>query len=360
MESVFHLCRHLVEAGCSVRVLTTDANGRNAVLDVEKDREVEVVPGLPVRYCPRMMLSSVSPALLSNLSSYVRWADTVHLTAVYSFPTIPTLWSCKRLRKPVVWSPRGSLQRWEGTRRPSAKFLWEAVCLRAAPGRVCLHTTSADERRETLARFPSLKTALIPNGVEIPTELHRSDRNGPLRLLSIGRLDPKKGVENLLLACNLLHQRGTVAFSLTLAGSGDPPYEAKLRALIRELRLQGHVAMVGPVIGDSKRETFERSDVMVLPSHTENFGLVVAEALAHGVPVIASKGSPWSELESVGCGLHVENSPESLARSVERMAELPLREMGSRGRAWMQREFDWKAVAARTLALYREVRADPP
>ena len=94
---------------------------------------------------------------------------------------------------------------------------------------------------------------------------------------------------------------------------------------------------------------------MIAPSYTENFGLVVAEALGHAVPVIVSRGTPWRRVEEIGCGLWVENDPESLAAAIQRISGMPLREMGLKGREWMQREFDWDSVASRMINVYRSL-----
>src|SRR5207249_1017724 len=91
---------------------------------------------------------------------------------------------------------------------------------------------------------------------------------------------------------------------------------------------------------------------LVVPSHTENFGNVVAEGLAHAVPVIVSTGTPWRRLEEVGCGLWVNNDPESLAKAIEQMGRMPLREMGNRGHDWMQREFSWDKRTREMLTCY--------
>ena len=93
----------------------------------------------------------------------------------------------------------------------------------------------------------------------------------------------------------------------------------------------------------------------MLPSFRESFGIVIAEALAHGVPVIAGRGTPWPRLEEEGAGLWVKHDPESLAAAMDRISAMPLREMGRRGRAWMEREYSWDLVAERTIDLYRRV-----
>jgi glycosyltransferase involved in cell wall biosynthesis len=113
--------------------------------------------------------------------------------------------------------------------------------------------------------------------------------------------------------------------------------------------------MVGAVEGEIKQSLFENTDIVIVPSHTENFGMVIAEALAHGVPVVASKGTPWKRVEEIGCGLWVENDPESLAKAIERMTRMPLREMGERGRKWMQNDFTWDSKAKSMIKLFRSL-----
>jgi len=352
--TVLHLCEALVRAGCDVRVLTTDADGPRKVLNVDKKREVQFSERLRVRYCRRSMPDAVSIPLLRLLPRYVRWADVVHLTAIYSFPTIPTLMAAKISNKPLVWSPRGSLQRWEGSTRPQVKAVWERICRAAAPDKLILHATSLEEAEESRSHFPSAATNVIANGVDIPT-VNRSKRPGEaLRVLYLGRLHPKKGIDNLLAACKLLESRG-VRFTLTIAGSGDESYETTLKLEIDRLGLSDSVKMIGAVEGEAKRATFENADLVVVPSYTENFGMIVAEALAHAVPVVASKGTPWQRLEEIGCGLWVENDRETLADAITRISRLPLEEMGQKGRRWMVDEFSWDRIASEMLDCYRSL-----
>jgi hypothetical protein len=160
---VYTLCRYLVRTGCQVRVLTTNANGPDAVLNVPTDRDV-LLDGVSVRYCPRFGAENTSIDLLRRLPSAIAWADVVHLTAVYSFPTIPVLALARMARKPVVWSPRGSLQRWQGSTNLRAKMVWERLCTLFAPQYLTLHVTSAEEAEERGAgsgelRRPSFRTA---------------------------------------------------------------------------------------------------------------------------------------------------------------------------------------------------------
>ena len=243
VESAYQFARHLARAGAAVRVLTTDANGSGRKLDSAEKAPYALGQGFEVRYCGRLARQSVSLELLGALAEQVRWADVVHLHAAYSFPTIPTLLAARMLERPVVWTPHGALQRWSGSRRVRFKSLWEEVCNLVAPRGLVLHLTSESEVEETRARFPRATIELIPNGVEIPQSLHREPRGARLRLGFVGRLDPKKGIENLLAACRMLKERSGPVFSLAIAGSGSSDYEAKLRREIDHLDLSNEVVL---------------------------------------------------------------------------------------------------------------------
>lgn len=359
VESVFRLCRGVAGGECCVKVLTTDSNGFGQLLNVDIKNDVKLADFFLVRYCHRIFQESVSPSFLRWLPSYVRWADVIHLTAVYSFPTLPALFLCKLSNKPVVWSPRGSLQRWQGSSKTLLKGYWEKLCYLVAPNRLVLHVTSEDEAQASLYRFPGIKTVVIPNGVEVPKQVTNVPRNGLLRLGYLGRIDPKKGIENLLIACEMLLFDKAFPLLLTIGGTGNLSYTKTIYKFIEKLHLPPHVKIVGHIDGDKKRDFFENIDILLLPSHTENFGLVVAEALAHSVPVIASKGTPWKRVEEVGCGLWVDNNPGSLAKAIIHMSQMPLLEMGKKGQEWMKQEFSWAHVAKKMKLLYEELAMKP-
>jgi glycosyltransferase involved in cell wall biosynthesis len=355
VQSTFHLCRKLADLGCAVKVLTTNANGPTSVLDVPTDREVEVAPGVRVLYTRRVW-ADYSLAMLAKIPGMVRWADVVHLTSVYSAPVIPTMLAARLLGKPMVWSPRGSLQRWSGSTRVRLKDGWDAVCRMVQPRNTVMHVTAEEEASESLLRYPKIQAAIIPNGVDVPATLDRKSGNGTLRLVFLGRLHPKKGIENLLDAVATL--RG-LEWSLAIAGKGDHDYTESIGRRIADLGLTGRASMVGEVVGEEKKRLLENSDLAVFPSFTENFGLVIAEALAHGVPVIASKATPWAKLENRGCGLWVDNDAATVAEAIRRMTRMPMAEMGERGREWMIAEYSWERAAASTAAVYARLTGAP-
>lgn len=359
IQSVYTLCRYLVQTGCEVRVLTTNTNGPDAVLDVPTDRDV-ILSGVKVRYCARFGAEHASLDLLRHLPSAIAAADIVHLTAVYSFPTIPVLTLANLLGKPVVWSPRGSLQRWEGSTKTHVKTVWERLCTLVSPRSLTLHVTSEEEAEESAAKIHGAATAIIPNGVEIPPSVMQEPGNGELRLVYLGRLHQKKGLENLIDACSkLLQQAPGLRWTLKIAGTGEPAYVESLQRRIEASGVHRQVRMIGEVVGEAKTRFFAAADLLLMPSHTENFGMVVVEALAHGVPAVASTGSPWKRLETTGCGFWVANDPETLTRTILGASRAPLQTMGNAGREWMLREFSWTRRAAETAELYTRLTRKP-
>lgn len=353
--SVYQLCNHLVQLpGVRLRALTTDTSGpRSQDRLSEGQRRSDQFPGYEVVFCRKLGGVDFTPSLWLRVWSLVAWAHVVHLTAVYSSTTFPTLLAARLLGKPVVWSPRGALQRWAGSRRSALKWLWERACsLLLSRDRTLLHVTSEEEGSESATRLRGIRILQIPNGVESPDTIPERAwaPGGCLRLLYLGRLDEKKGIENLLHAVAALPKGHAV---LRICGVGEFRYTASLRALVATLGLEGRVEFAGAVEGTAKAEALIGSDVCIVPSYTENFGIVVTESLAHGTPVIASRGTPWRELERVRAGSWVQNDPPSLATAIQTLRGADLREMGLRGRQWMIAEFSWQSVAHRMLDAYR-------
>jgi glycosyltransferase involved in cell wall biosynthesis len=342
----------------TLRVLTTNTNGPNSRLRLKIEEFPKRLPaGFDVYYCKTVIGADISASMLLMLWKLIGWADVVHLNAVYSPPTIPVLGISKIRRKPVVWSTRGSLQRWQGTTKRRTKSAWEHVCNSfCSPERVLIHATSEQERAESLARIPNASSFVIPNGVDFPNHGNGRPANGldKLRLLYLGRLHPIKGIENLLQAVALTDR----SVELAIYGDGESGYRESLESLAKQLKIGDRVTFYGQVDSeDLKNEIFLAADLVVAPSFSEAFCMVIAEALAHGVPVIASTGTPWQDVETFGCGLWVANDPPALAAAIEKASSLPLTEMGRRGRQWMKEDYSWSSVAERMAGKYRQAIA---
>ena len=136
--------------------------------------------------------------------------------------------------------------------------------------------------------------------------------------------------------------------------NGDEDID-RLRELAKTLNVEEVFDFVGRVDQKDLPVYYNAADVCVVPSHSENFCMVVAEALAYGLPVIASQGTPWQAIEERACGLWVANDPQSLVRAILIIRKMNLAHMGRCGRAWMRGEFGWDVVADNMLGLYRSL-----
>jgi glycosyltransferase involved in cell wall biosynthesis len=335
--------------GFALRVLTTDAAGPAVAERVRR------VP-LPYRvnYARRIAGHSIAPGLLARLPAAMIWADVVHLTGTYSFPTLPVLGLARAMGKPLVWSPRGALQAtqdWPDAPRIRIKHWFEKTAQQLRPSGTVLHVTASMEATQSVARLTGIQTAIIPNCVTIPPDVSRCFRpQGALRLMYLGRLHPKKGIDLLIAAL-------PVQATLDIYGTGEAAHEASLRSAAQgNPRIRFH----GDVQGHAKAQAFARADLFVLPSHSENFAITVAEALAHGVPVLTTTGTPWQRLDMIGAGTCIDLARDDLATAITRLAMDDLAAMGARGRDWMIRDFSPDAMVAAFATLYRALVTGEP
>ncbi|ARU01553.1 glycosyltransferase [Yoonia vestfoldensis] len=335
-----------------LRVLTTDAAG-----PALRDRLRQMPLPYRVDYTRRIAGHAVAPGLLARLPAAMLWADVVHLTGTYSFPTLPVLALARILRKPLVWSPRGALQAtqaWPDAPHLRAKHLFEQAANMLRPAQTILHVTAPLEAAQSLARLPHIQTTVIPNSVTIPPVTRRPYRpRGLLRLIYLGRLHPKKGLDLLIAAMAVLPGHVT----LDIFGTGNPAYVAKLReAAAGDARIRFH----GALHSSAKAQAFARADLCVLPSHSENFGITVAEALAHRVPVLTTISTPWRRLAIMAAGACIDPARDDLAEAILRLGAGDLAAMGARGRDWMIRDFAPEAMVASFAALYRNLVEGEP
>jgi glycosyltransferase involved in cell wall biosynthesis len=297
--------------------------------------------------------------LLARLPRRIAESDIVHLAEVYWSAVLPTLALCRLMKKPLVWSPHGSLLAahvWPDVRRKRLKHIWDKIARGlVSKTRSVFHVTSDEEAEASFARIPGVSVKVIPNGVDLPDAVPpRSWRpDGAIRLLFMGRITPKKGIENLLTAIPLCASN----VSLTICGTGDDEYTERVRLFCANSGITDRVTFAGHVEGAQKEKAFENADLCIVPSYTENFCIVVAEALGRGVPVVASRRTPWAGIEKHECGLWVENDPESLARAIGALAPRDLAAMGARGREWMLSDFGWRKIALDMRHLCGEVVA---
>jgi glycosyltransferase involved in cell wall biosynthesis len=297
----------------------------------------------------------VSSDLLRLLYREAGKAQLIHSHGLWLMPNVYPAWAASRHGRPLVVSPRGTLSPVALRFSPHLKKLfWALLQGPAIRSAACLHATSDQEYEHIRNAGLRQPVAIVSNGIDIHP-LHASEARPELRtLLYLGRLHPIKGLENLLRAW----QRVAGEFrewQLRLVGPDEGDYRSKLERLAHELRLE-RTAFAGPRYGEAKQAEYDAADLFVLPSYSENFGVSVAEALARGVPVIATTGTPWQKLRDQGCGWLVAPDVEGLEGALRQALALDptsLKTMGRGGRAWVEHQFSWPRVAADFERAYR-------
>ena len=305
--------------------------------------------------------------------------DIVHLHGLWSLALHRCAVICRRWKIPYVIAPRGMLEPWslqqKWLKKRIARLLYQDRDLTCA---AALHATAESEAEQFRKLGFRNPIVVSPNGVNVPrlvvSRQSLVDSKGDeKRVLFVSRMHPKKGVLELVEAFKKVVSGGVeecrswkVELVYTVSGEFEREYEAKVKARVKELGLEEAFIFTGALNDDEKWKAYARADLFVLPTYSENFGIVVAEALWAGVPVITTKGTPWSELESEKCGKWIDLPTEgsnpsywpTLVAALECMMLMPddeRRQMGENGRRLVEEKYTWDAVVKNMIGGYGSI-----
>ena len=261
--------------------------------------------------------------------------------------------ACKS-RIPLIIQPHGMLEHWALSWRSFKKRLaWRLYQQQDLHHAALLVATSRQEADGFRQAGMCQPVAIIPNGVNMPVWKNRHPAKDGVRCaLFLSRIHPKKGLKNLVAAWDRVRPE---RWRMVVAGPDEGHHLAEVKDAVRQAGLTPWFEFVGPVAGRVKEELFRSADLFILPTFSENFGVVVAEALSYGVPVITTKGAPWEDITAHRCGWWVDIGIEPLAAVLQAATILPnaaLQEMGLRGRHYVESKFSWPTIAREMLVVY--------
>jgi glycosyltransferase involved in cell wall biosynthesis len=304
---------------------------------------------------------SVQAGALSAVLTARRPPDLIHDNGLWWRHHQRLCQRARQLRIPRIVSSRGMLLPWclrqRGWRKCVAWHVYQGRDLRRA---AALHVTCAAEARAAAALLPQVRCALIPNGVDLPAGTAVPPVVPPAApergvVLFLGRLCPVKGIDLLLQAWARLQPAG---WQLRIAGPDEGGWRRRLEAQAQALGLQADVRFLGPVNAATREQELLAADLLVLPSRSESFAMVVAEALAHALPVLTTTATPWRQLAAIEAGWLCEPQLASLTFGLQRALGTPAaqrRAMGRRGRDHVARQLSWRRTAEQFLDLYQSV-----
>jgi glycosyltransferase involved in cell wall biosynthesis len=352
-RTVAALCRALAAQGARVELVTGAVEG----IEIGVPAHLSGVVRRWGRFQPR--LERFAPLLRDRLRA--TGAAVVHDHGLWLASNHAAAAVSARVRVPRIVSPRGMLSEWSLAHRGWKKRIaWRAYQRRDLESAAALHATSeleADEIRSAGLRGP---IAIVPNGVDLPplAEPRRVERDGARCFLFLSRIHPKKGLESLIEAWARVRPAG---WELVIAGPDERGHRAAIEKRAKALGADAAIRFLGPISDTDKWELYRSADVFVLPTVSENFGVVVAEALASGVPVITTRAAPWSALAERRCGWWTELGAGPLTAALREAVQIgddERRAMGARGRRLVEERFGWPAIARRMLAVYRWLAGD--
>ena len=312
-------------------------------------------PKTKIRFCKPDFLK-LSKELESGLNE--SGANIFHGHGIWDLSVSQMAKVARLMKIPYIISIRGMLEPWSleqsKFKKKIAMLLYQHRDLKKAS---CLHATALMEADSIRALGYKNPIAVIPNGINLSEyplkkiEIVQKKK----KVLFLSRIHVKKGIENLIAAWEKLDISTRLNWELEIAGNGESDYIDSLNNLIKSKSLGESIRIVGSQFGDEKIRAYHDAHLFVLPTYSENFGIVIAEALACGVPVITTNGTPWEDIKEYNAGDWIEIGVDPLVTSLEKMmkkSDLELIQMGKNGRKLIEEKYSINSVADRFFELY--------
>ena len=339
-RSVSFICKELALSGIEITILTSQKDLSN---------DIEISP----------LIRRINLLEKDDIKQFftINNFDIVHTHGIWLINTHYINNLVKSLGMLLIVSPRGMLERWAFNHKRFKKFIAWHLYQRDDLNNVnAFHATAHSEYLTIKKKGFKQKIYSIPNGVYTPSIT--LDKNNLLRnknVLFLSRINKKKGLDHLLEAWARINPKG---WTLQIAGNDDDGTINSIKQRIKHKDLMGRVELLGSLNEEKKVAAYLKAGLFILPSHSENFGIVVAEALSYGIPVITTKGCPWEALEKFDCGwwidLDIESITNALSEYILSTTDQRKVEMSGNAISLVNTKFKWESIAKSFINMYEE------
>lgn len=345
-RSVPIMAKGLSEVGIDVTLMTISTDNMN----------VHALEGSEVKFV--VLRGKITRGVLETEITRGRF-DIVQLQSLWSLVYHDVALICRKHHIPYIITPRGMLEPWslrqKKWKKRMALFLYQKKDLNRA---ACIYSTSEMEANHVRSLGIKAPISVIPNGIETEGYPCRNTIDDVKKqVLFLSRIHKKKGIELLINAWGSIVETFP-KWKLLIVGNGEISYVNSLRQRISDKHLCQSVEILPPVFGDEKLGLYHNSSLFVLPSYSENFGMVIAEAMSCGLPVITTDNTPWKILNDTNTGWCIPLSEERLFSTLYvamSLSKKSLYQMGQKASIIVNENFNYKSVALKTKELYESI-----
>ena len=282
--------------------------------------------------------------------------ELIQIQSMWEMPYHKVILEARKQNIPYIVTPRGMLEPWSLSQKKwKKKLAWWLYQRNDVQKSACVFTTAKMEAEHVSNLGITTCKAVIPNGIETDAYPCKTSVEGVKKqVLFLSRVHVKKGIELLFEAWKRLHS-DYEDWQLLVIGNGEAEYIHSLENRVESLGLKDSIKILPPVFGEAKIKVYQESALFYLPSFSENFGMVIAEAMSCGTPVITTTNCPWEILNETDTGWCVDLSVENLEHALREamgMDANALYDMGQRASKFIFDNFDYRSVTRKTLRLY--------
>jgi len=363
ISATWDLSKKIGEKGIEVYVSTTNANGNKKLENVDVKNHIKQAENVFVRYYHEQIVNLLSLSFLLNIYSDIKKSDVVYIQYLFHYTVAISLLFSWILGRKTVLCPRGSFSSFTlSNDKILWKKLWISIIIKPYANRINWQASSYLEKEDILKCFPNANVNIISDGIDF-NSFQNSEKTDSKSLVkkytdqefeevsevvfSMGRLNKIKGFDVLIDSFSMYVKESP--FSKLIIAGADDGVENELLNQIESLGLSDSVFLIGLVDFNQKKELLSNSSVFALCSEFESFGIVVAEALACGLPVLVSDKTAWKDLNKNNCGIFAENRKEDFFRALN---QIRLSNFTSENcKDYVKNNFDWEIVSEKFLNL---------